>query len=106
MLLAAIPLYITELVPPRGRGWLVDQVAIWNVFGYVSASWVGFGFYFYHGNGNEWRPPLCKREQPFPTSPRPLKEACSFSNSSCHHTFVRVKMDAGVTPVVDFKGPD
>lgn len=45
MELAAVPLYITELVPPRGRGILSDATAIFVNVGYVSASYVGVGFY-------------------------------------------------------------
>jgi len=60
MMVASVSLWITELVPPKSRGWLVDMVAISTVLGFVIASWVGYGFFFYHGNGNEWRPPLCK----------------------------------------------
>lgn len=58
MLLACVPLYIAEIVPPEARGWLVDQVAVWNTFGYMLASWVGYGFFYWKGNDNAWRPPI------------------------------------------------
>lgn len=65
MLLACVPLYIAEIAPPYSRGWLVDQVAVWNTFGYMLAAWVGYGFFFYKADGNEWRPPICSHHLPF-----------------------------------------
>ena len=43
--LATVPLYITELVPPKDRGILSDATAIFVNIGYVSASYVGVGFF-------------------------------------------------------------
>jgi hypothetical protein len=43
--LATVPLYITELVPPKDRGILSDATAIFVNVGYVSASYVGVGFF-------------------------------------------------------------
>jgi hypothetical protein len=97
MLLACVPLYIAELAPPQARGWLVDQVAVWNTFGYMTASWVGYGFFFYQGNGNEWRPPLCMglshivNLSSWPWS--------SVSNPSCYNTPVWPKMASWVSKV-------
>lgn len=56
--LAMVPLWITEVVPPKDRGILVDIHPILINVGYVTASYVGVGFYYYQGHGNEWRAPL------------------------------------------------
>jgi hypothetical protein len=37
----------------------MDINAICYEFGFMVASWIGYGFYFWQSNnGNEWRPPL------------------------------------------------
>lgn len=58
MTLTAVPLWITETVPPKSRGILSDISPILINLGYMGSSWVGVGFYFYHGHGNEWRAPI------------------------------------------------
>jgi len=59
MLLISVPLWITEVAPPKGRGILANIHAWMAVFGYLIASYVGVGFYYYqHGSGNQWRAPL------------------------------------------------
>jgi MFS family permease len=59
MILAAIPLYMNEVVPNTLRGGLVDIHAVFLLFGYTVQGWVGFGFYFWTtGGDNTWRPPL------------------------------------------------
>jgi hypothetical protein len=58
--LATIPLYITELVPPKDRGLLSDATAIFVNVRYVSASYVGVGFYYYKNAPLlVWRPIGC-----------------------------------------------
>lgn len=79
--LATVPLWITEVVPPKDRGMLIDLHPIFANIGYVVASYVGVGFfYFKTAAGNEWRAPLalgclpcilCLISLPFvPESPR------------------------------------
>lgn len=59
MLLISVPLWITEIAPPKGRGVLANIHAMMAVLGFLIASYVGVGFYYYqHGSGNQWRAPL------------------------------------------------
>ena len=59
MILAAVPLWMSEVVPPVFRGALVNVHAISLLLGYASQGWVGFGFYFWkEGGNNAWRVPL------------------------------------------------
>jgi MFS family permease len=57
MCLVAVPLWITEAVPPKRRGVISDINPIFINIGYVSASWIGVGF-FYYNNQNSWRAPI------------------------------------------------
>ena len=45
-LLGAIPVWMTEIVPPRNRGLLVDIHSCALLLGYSSASWMGYAFFF------------------------------------------------------------
>lgn len=57
--LTTVPLWITEVVPPKDRGILCDIHPIFANVGYVTASYVGVGFYYFKtAAGNEWRAPL------------------------------------------------
>lgn len=56
-LLGAIPVWMTEIVPPRNRGLLVDIHSAALLFGYTSAGWTGYGF-FHMESKNAWRAPL------------------------------------------------
>jgi MFS family permease len=57
--LTGVPLWITEIVPPKDRGVLSDIHTIFINVGYITASYVGVGFYFYKdASGKEWRGPL------------------------------------------------
>ena len=59
MLLISVPLWITEVAPPKGRGIMANIHALMAVVGYVISSWVGVGFFFYKtASNNEWRAPL------------------------------------------------
>lgn len=59
MLLIAVPLWITEIAPPQGRGVLGNIHGFMAVLGYLIASYVGVGFYYYqNGSGQQWRAPL------------------------------------------------
>lgn len=59
MILAAVPIWMNEVVPVKMRAGLVDIHAVLLIFGYMIQGWVGFGFYFWkNGGSNTWRPPL------------------------------------------------
>lgn len=59
MILAAIPIWMSEVVPVDLRGGLVDIHAVMLVLGYTIQGWIGFGFFFWKSGGsNTWRPPL------------------------------------------------
>jgi MFS family permease len=57
MMLAAVPIWMTEVVPPRIRGTLVDIHGACLLFGYAVASWTGYGFY-YVDSIDAWRGPF------------------------------------------------
>jgi MFS family permease len=58
-LLGAVPVWMSEVTPPKNRGMLVDCHSAALLFGYLLASWVGAGFFFYHPPANnQWRAPL------------------------------------------------
>lgn len=58
MLLMSVPLWITEIAPPEGRGVLASIHGVAATCGYVLASYTGVGFYYLNGHGNQWRGPL------------------------------------------------
>jgi MFS family permease len=59
MILAAVPVWMNEVVPLSIRGILVDIYGAALLFGYMLATWVGYGFYLYTPTGNvQWRVPL------------------------------------------------
>lgn len=59
MILAAVPIWMSEVVPAHLRGALVNVHAISLVFGYFVQSWIGFGFFHWTNGGNyTWRIPL------------------------------------------------
>lgn len=53
-----VPLYQSEIAPPRIRGLLVGMHGVMICVGYALASWVGLGFYFVNASGAQWRLPL------------------------------------------------
>ena len=55
-MLAAVPLLMNEIVPSHLRGALVDLHGVFLVLGYTIQGWVGFGFFFWDGGSNTWRP--------------------------------------------------
>ncbi|KAK5245724.1 hypothetical protein LTR20_009222 [Exophiala xenobiotica] len=59
MMLSAVPIWMTEVVPPAIRGILVDIHGACLLFGYACASWCGYGFYWVD-NKNAWRGPFGK----------------------------------------------
>ncbi|KAF2183591.1 general substrate transporter [Zopfia rhizophila CBS 207.26] len=59
MILLAVPVYLSEVVPPKLRGALVDVHATAFNFGYMMAGWVGYGFYFWQSKHLvQWRSPF------------------------------------------------
>ncbi|KAL3474490.1 sugar transporter family protein [Aspergillus californicus] len=59
MLLATVPLWIIEVTPPAHRGTFANIHGMMATLGYVVASYVGVGFYYYqNGSGRQWRAPL------------------------------------------------
>lgn len=61
ILVTACPMYLSELAPPERRGWLVGHHAIFLVFGYMLAGWLGYACYFAEtvNSSFAWRFPLC-----------------------------------------------
>lgn len=57
-LVALVPLYQSEMAPPRIRGLLVGMHGVLICVGYAAASWIGLGFYFVNASGAQWRLPL------------------------------------------------
>jgi MFS family permease len=57
-LVSLVPLYQSEISPPKIRGLLVGMHGTGIATGYVAASWIGFGFYFVNASGTQWRMPL------------------------------------------------
>ncbi|VUC25613.1 unnamed protein product [Clonostachys rosea] len=58
ILFTVVPVWISEIVPPKGRGMLVDIHPILINLGYCLASYVGVGFFFVNGNNQQWRGPI------------------------------------------------
>ncbi|KAF2178723.1 sugar porter family MFS transporter [Zopfia rhizophila CBS 207.26] len=61
VLVTICPMYFSEMSSPFVRGWLVGHHAIFLVFGYMLAGWVGYGCYFATtvSESFAWRFPLC-----------------------------------------------
>ncbi|KAI1833197.1 hypothetical protein DTO006G1_5264 [Penicillium roqueforti] len=57
-LVALIPLYQSEIAPPRIRGLLVGSHGVMICVGYALSSWIGFGFSFVQASAVQWRIPL------------------------------------------------
>lgn len=47
-LLGSVPVWMTEIVPPKHRGLLVDIHSAALLSGYAFASWSGYGFFHLH----------------------------------------------------------
>ncbi|KAJ5802096.1 uncharacterized protein N7503_004546 [Penicillium pulvis] len=59
MILAAVPIWMNEVVPSKIRGALVDIHAVLVVTGYTTATWVGVGCYYWNDpHGRQWRVPF------------------------------------------------
>ncbi|RAH40351.1 putative MFS sugar transporter [Aspergillus brunneoviolaceus CBS 621.78] len=61
ILVTVCPMYLSEISSAFHRGWLVGHHAIFLVFGYMLAGWVGYACYFAQGQTDtfSWRFPLC-----------------------------------------------
>ncbi|KAK8137947.1 hypothetical protein PG984_001327 [Apiospora sp. TS-2023a] len=59
LMVTVTPMYLSEISHPRRRGWLVGHHAIFLVFGYMLASWIGYAVYFAPNRAFGWRFPLC-----------------------------------------------
>ncbi|KAJ5131991.1 hypothetical protein N7448_006149 [Penicillium atrosanguineum] len=57
VIVASVPIWVAELVPPRLRGLLTDVHAVMMMVGYTLACYVGLGFYFVKGS-SQWRGPI------------------------------------------------
>ena len=57
MILAAVPIWMAEVIPPYLRGALVQLHAVILVIGYMCASWLGFGIYHWQHDA-AWRIPF------------------------------------------------
>lgn len=57
VLLSTMPIYISEISPPRLRGRLVGIQGMVDAIGFFLANWVGYGGGFAKGNA-QWRIPL------------------------------------------------
>ena len=62
MCIASVPIWMSEVVPARNRGLLVDIHGAAFLFGYMSANWVGYAFYFCN-SAKAWRGPLGKSKK-------------------------------------------
>lgn len=61
MIVSAVPLWISEVVPPNVRGTFVNINGAGILFGGVTAAWVGYGFSKYQTDdisSKGWRAPL------------------------------------------------
>ena len=61
MILAAVPIWMAEVSPPYMRGALVQVHAVTLVLGYMAASYLGYGLYFWKDGGRVdrvWRVPF------------------------------------------------
>lgn len=61
ILVTVCPMYLSEMSSAFRRGWLVGHHAIFLVFGYMLAGWVGYACYFADATMGSfgWRFPLC-----------------------------------------------
>jgi hypothetical protein len=57
MVLCAVPIRMTEVVPPAIRGTLVDIHEACLLLGYAICDWVGYGLYFLN-SPSAWRGPF------------------------------------------------
>jgi MFS family permease len=59
MLYLTTPLWVVELVPPKGRSITAGIIGLFGVVGYILAAYVGVGFHYLSGpSAAQWRSPL------------------------------------------------
>lgn len=59
MLYLTGPLWVVEIVPPKGRSILAGIIGLFGVLGYILAAYVGVGFFYNERAGSaQWRAPL------------------------------------------------
>lgn len=59
MLYLTTPLWVVELVPPKGRSITAGIIGLFGVVGYIMAAYVGVGFHYLDGpSAAQWRSPL------------------------------------------------
>jgi MFS family permease len=59
MLYLSTPLWVVELVPPKGRSITAGIVGFFGVVGYIIAAYVGIGFFYLKSStSGQWRGPL------------------------------------------------
>lgn len=59
MEITVVPMWISEIAPTSIRGILGNATGISVNLGYITASWLGVGFYYAHETGTTiWRAPL------------------------------------------------
>ncbi|KAK3316751.1 MFS transporter [Apodospora peruviana] len=59
MLLAAVPIWVNEVVPPKTRGGFITLMGLMLLAGYNVALWASYGFFFFRPTANnQWRAPL------------------------------------------------
>jgi len=61
MLAATVPIWMSEVVPAKIRGMLVDSHGAMYIFGYMLGAWVGYGFYFVDSL-DSWRGPFGRHD--------------------------------------------
>jgi MFS family permease len=59
MILAAVPIWMNEVVPSKNRGALVDIHSVLSTTGYTISAWAGVGCYYWDDpHSRQWRVPL------------------------------------------------
>lgn len=102
ILVTVCPMYLSEMSSAFRRGWLVGHHAIFLVFGYMLAGWVGYACYFaavHNLPAFGWRFPLALQCLPplvlllgspwLPRSPRWLISKGKFDEA--HHVIRRLR---------------
>lgn len=67
MMNCIVPLYMSEVSPPKIRGRLVGQHGFMLVLGYAMAGWAGLGCYFEQNPAVQWRLCLSLQRKFYPT---------------------------------------
>jgi MFS family permease len=55
--ISTVPMMMSEMAPPRHRGFVVGMFGLGISIGYCATSWIGVGFYFVPASGAQWRIP-------------------------------------------------